>query len=156
MRLMTCIGRILGVLLLCFISVASFAGRDPLVGRWITWDKKTRKPASIIKIWQSKGKFYGKVDKIYRVNGAKPSDRCKACKDLRRGRPILGMVVLRDAKLKGNKYVNGFVLDPRNGKDYHCVLSLSPNGKILKLRGYVGIPLFGRTTQWSRAKSQTG
>jgi uncharacterized protein (DUF2147 family) len=48
-----------------------------------------------------------------------------------------------------NSWTGGRVYDPKNGKSYQGKMTLvSPNR--LNLRGYVGIPLFGRTTNWTR------
>jgi uncharacterized protein (DUF2147 family) len=43
----------------------------------------------------------------------------------------------------------GAFIDPKNGKEYKCVMTLKdPN--TLDVRGYVGITLIGRTEQWVR------
>jgi uncharacterized protein (DUF2147 family) len=48
------------------------------------------------------------------------------------------------------KWIDGQILDPKNGKSYHCQMTLSEDGKELSVHGYVGVPLFGRTQTWSR------
>ena len=45
----------------------------------------------------------------------------------------------------------GRLYDPESGKTYQGNLNL--DGDILKLRGYIGISLFGRTETWHRATS---
>ncbi|WP_457446878.1 DUF2147 domain-containing protein [Roseateles sp. P5_E4] len=41
----------------------------------------------------------------------------------------------------------GRIFNRENGKTYDCLMSLGPTGE-LKLRAYVGLPLFGRTQAW--------
>ncbi|MCM0606993.1 MAG: DUF2147 domain-containing protein [Xanthomonadaceae bacterium] len=49
------------------------------------------------------------------------------------------------------EWAGGNIYDPDNGKTYSCKMKL--DGDVLKIRGYVVIPLFGRTTVWTRVKS---
>jgi uncharacterized protein (DUF2147 family) len=48
------------------------------------------------------------------------------------------------------EYKNGMILDPENGKLYKSKMSLSEDGKKLTVRGYIGIPMFGRSQTWLR------
>jgi len=64
--------------------------------------------------------------------------------------PIMGLVIMRDFIFAGDDtWSGGMVYDPKSGKTYRGKMtSVSPNE--LKLRGFIGIPLFGRTTTWTR------
>lgn len=42
------------------------------------------------------------------------------------------------------------ILDPENGKTYKCFIELEDGGAKIKLRGFVGGPLLGRTQYWYR------
>lgn len=53
------------------------------------------------------------------------------------------------------QWAGGEIYDPDSGKTYKCKMELDPSKDTLKLRGYVGIPLFGRTSHWSRVKDIT-
>ncbi|MCM5681424.1 DUF2147 domain-containing protein [Schlegelella sp. S2-27] len=43
----------------------------------------------------------------------------------------------------------GEIYNRENGKTYRCLMSLGTSGHLV-LRGYVGLPLFGRTQLWQR------
>ena len=61
------------------------------------------------------------------------------------------MNILTGLKKDGNELSGGKILDPKNGKEYKCYLQLLDNNT-LKLRGYIGISMFGRTAIWKIAK----
>ena len=75
--------------------------------------------------------------------------------------------VLRERSLKGitflwgfeynakkNRWHDGRVYDPETGKTYDAKISLEKNGSILKMRGYMGISMFGRTAKFERVKPE--
>ena len=53
-------------------------------------------------------------------------------------------------KQDGSRWSGGQILDPHNGKTYKVRLSLEDNGQKLDVRGYVGMPMLGRTQTWIR------
>ena len=65
-------------------------------------------------------------------------------------RPLLGMDLIAGFVRGGKKkWEDGTIYDPRDGKTYKCVMKLQRNGS-LKVRGYVGLPLLGKTVVWTR------
>ena len=67
-------------------------------------------------------------------------------------RPILGMDLIAGfSRASDTKWEDGTIYDPRDGKTYKCVMKLRRDGT-LKVRGYVGISLFGKTVEWTRAQ----
>lgn len=73
-----------------------------------------------------------------------------------RDRPLCGLVILGGFKPSSERdWVDGWVYDPENGKTYHATMTLAENDT-LRLRGYVGIPLFGATQVWTRAAPEIG
>jgi uncharacterized protein (DUF2147 family) len=74
-----------------------------------------------------------------------------------RGRPLCGVQILGGfdpAKRKNNRLEGGWVYDPETGRTYSAILTLV-DGNTVKLRGYIGIPLFGKTVTLHREASAT-
>jgi glucan biosynthesis protein C len=71
-----------------------------------------------------------------------------------RSRRVLGLEVLQGLKpQRGGAWGSGSIYDPATGNTYTCYLALDGDNR-LRLRGYVGIPLLGRTTMWTRVGSE--
>jgi len=68
-----------------------------------------------------------------------------------RGRKVLGMPLIWGFKKTSNpnEFEEGQIYNGENGKIYNANVSLQPDGK-LRLRGYVGAPMFGETQLWTR------
>ena len=65
------------------------------------------------------------------------------------------MTILRNMKQSvddKNVFEGGEILDPNNGKVYKSKLKLVDNGARLDVRGYIGVPMIGRTQTWIRAE----
>jgi uncharacterized protein (DUF2147 family) len=66
-----------------------------------------------------------------------------------RGRPLCGLVIgTKFQATDANHVVNGYVYDPKSGHTYRG--TMTAEGDTLKMHGYIGISLFGRTEVWSR------
>jgi uncharacterized protein (DUF2147 family) len=50
-----------------------------------------------------------------------------------------------------NLWEGGFIYDPREGKTYKCKMTLETPDN-LKVRGFIGIALIGKTNNWTRVK----
>ncbi len=118
------------------------------VGKWKTIDDETKKPKSIVEIYEKNGKIYGKVVKLFREPSEDQNPNCKECTGDRKGQKVLGMEIIRGLKKDGNEYEGGTILDPKNGKIYDCKMWVE-NGK-LQVRGYVAF--FFRTQVWLPVK----
>ena len=47
-------------------------------------------------------------------------------------------------------FERGKINDPKNGKTYSCYFKFEGSPNRLKIRGYIGVSLLGRTTYWTR------
>ncbi len=63
-----------------------------------------------------------------------------------------GLVIMRNMRLQNGEYGGGDILDPRSGSVYPCSFHLAGGGSQLVIRGYIGIPLFGRSQTWTRVE----
>lgn len=131
-----------------FLSVFVNA-QTSITGKWKTIDDQTGKEKSIVEIYLKDNKLYGRVFKI--LTPGQENKLCTACEGENKNKPIKGMVIIDGLTQKGEEWTNGTILDPNNGKKYNCYLKLlSPN--LLKVRGYIGFSLIGRTQYWYRVE----
>lgn len=133
------------------IGMFTFIQAQSIFGKWKTIDPDTGNDESIIEVYQKDGKAYAKVIAI--INDADRDKTCINCKGKNKNKPILGLDILDGLIEKGDEWSGGRILDPKNGKYYKCYLKLVTGNK-LKLRGYIGISLLGRTEYWYRFRSK--
>lgn len=126
-----------------FFATLSYA---QIEGKWKTIDDETGQAKSIVEIQKrSNGQYYGKVVQLL----IKPADpNCSGCKDDRKGKPVLGMEIIRDLKKDGSEFSGGTITDPKTGKTYKCIIKR--DGDKLEVRGYIGFSLIGRTQTWHK------
>ncbi len=131
---------------LLIVSNALFS--QSIVGKWKTIDDETGKAKSVVEIYKSGNKYFGKVVQI--LNPAKKNSKCIECKDSRKDQPVMGMEIIKDLEYDADdkEYDDGTILDPANGKIYDCKVWLE-NSKTLNVRGYVAF--FYRTQVWLKA-----
>lgn len=156
--------KITRLLLICFTLLfqpyifAATADNSP-TGFWKTIDDVTGQPQSILHIWQlSDGSLNGRIVKIWPAPGKSENDVCTACDGDRHNKRIVGMIIMESLKQnsdKQNEWTGGQILDPTKGKFYHCKIKVVDNGQKLKVRGYIGVPLFGRSQTWLRVSGPT-
>ncbi len=132
------------------LATAAWAASDTPVGTWTQVDDATGKPKSIIEITQlADGMLEGKVQQVlFSDQGTHPV--CDKCSGERHNQPVDGMVILWGVKQDGEVWDGGNILDPNNGKTYKVKLSIADAGQKLKVRGYIGMPMLGRTQTWLR------
>lgn len=136
-------------LFLVFILFFQFSYSQSVLGKWKTVDDVTGKERGVVEIYEHNGKVYGKIIEI--LDPKHKDKKCVLCEGDDKNKPILGMNFIRGLKKEGNEYSGGKILDPQNGKLYKCYITLENSDK-LKVRGYIGISLFGRTQYWYRVK----
>jgi uncharacterized protein (DUF2147 family) len=128
---------------------ASGSASSP-AGKWKTIDEKTGKVKSIVAIREQDGQLYGTIETLF--DPPVPHPTCYLCSGAKKDMPLVGLQVLWGFHLDGSQWSGGQVLDPETGKIYRASLALEDGGKKLRLHGYVGIPLLGRTQYWTRTE----
>ncbi len=98
-----------------------------------------------IEIYLKGGQYFGKF-----VWAATPRKDSKNPTKALQNRNILGVEFLTRFEYDDGVYDGGEIYDPETGKTYSCKMSLE--GNKLKVRGYIGISLFGRTEYFERIK----
>jgi len=136
--------------LVVFFSIIFNAQGQTVLGKWKTVDDETGQVKSIVEVYEKGGKVYGKVVEILRAEHKK--DVCSKCDGADKNKPILGMIIINGLEKDGAEYNGGTVLDPENGKKYKCYITLESPDK-LKLRGFIGLSIMGRTQYWTRVKN---
>ena len=119
------------------------------VGLWRNIDDKTGEAKAEIRIVDNGGRLSGRIEKSLKKDG-KPT--CEECRDERKGQPIVGLEIIRNAvKAEGKEvWEDGRILDPENGREYALRLTPVDGGRKLDVRGSFGP--FGRTQTWVRVQ----
>ncbi|MES2810976.1 MAG: DUF2147 domain-containing protein [Bacteroidota bacterium] len=119
------------------------------LGKWKTIDDKTKEVKSVVEIFESNDKIYGKVIEI--IDPTRRDKKCEKCEGVDKNKPVLGMQIIRGLKKDGEEYNGGKIIDPETGNVYKCFIKLSGKDK-LEVRGYMGFALIGRSQTWVRVK----
>ncbi len=124
-----------------------------LTGLWQEYDDKSGKVEALIRIEQAPdGTYQGKIEKLFPEVVPMPS-ACTRCAGSLRGQPLLGLRIL--SGMTRNDALNfdgGAIVDPEDGKVYHCHIRLSEDGNSLEVTGYVGVKWLGQSETWRRAR----
>ena len=128
-------------------EVAQVAESDKIIGVWEVGSGKAR-----VKITKYGDKFGGKLVWLKEPNF--PDGTVKVDKnnpdESKRNVPLKGFNNLLGFSYKGkSEYDGGTIYVPENGSTYSCVISLEDDNT-LKVRGYIGVAVFGRTDTWKR------
>ena len=138
-------------LLLAAVAGAAMAQATP-AGLWKTIDDKTGKERSLVRIGESAGVLTGRIEKSLTAD-SDPSAVCDKCTDERKGKPLIGLAIIRNIKQNADDkaiWDGGDITDPDNGKTYRLRLKPLEGGKQLEVRGYIG-PFF-RNQTWIRVE----
>lgn len=131
-----------------FITLTVSVNSQSIFGKWNSKNDDGMID-STLEIYEKDGEAFAKVVEI--MNPSRKNALCVNCEGAFKDKPILGLNILSGLKKKDNEWSGGQVIDPRNGKVYQCYIKLV-NANKLKLRGYIGVSLFGKTAYWERTK----
>ena len=140
------------ILLLAAIITLSFSmntfaqSTDSIIGQWYT-----QEGTSIVEISRCNDVYCGTI--VWLKNPKDEEGKDKIDKnnpdELLRKRKIMGLKILWGFKYKNNNtWEDGKIYDPKNGKTYSCKMTLEENQ--LKVRGFIGFSLLGRTAVWTK------
>ncbi|QTN38765.1 DUF2147 domain-containing protein [Cryomorphaceae bacterium] len=139
------------VLLLCASgAMPSFAQQaDDILGTWFTADNDSK-----VEITKKDGAYIGQIIWLsdpFEEDGKTPLIDDKNPNKELRNQPIQGMILMTGLKWKNGEWDDGDIYDPESGNTYSAMATM-PDKNTIKLRGYMGFSLLGRTTTWVRAK----
>jgi uncharacterized protein (DUF2147 family) len=139
------------MLIAAVVSLIAAGAASP-EGLWKTVDDRRRTTRSLVRIWRDGDQLRGKVETVFDQPGEAPRPMCTLCPGEKKDQPVVGLEILWGFHGPGPVWAGGRVLDPEEGKTYKGRLRMSEDGKTLVLRGYVGIPLLGRSQTWVRVE----
>lgn len=134
---------------LLLAAVPAFAANDTPVGTWKTIDDATGQAKAIVQISESNGTLEGKILQVLKSDQG-PHPVCDKCEGDLHNQPVEGMTILWGLTRDGDEWSGGKILDPNNGKIYKAKMELIDGGMKLKVRGYIGFSLLGRSQVWER------
>src|SRR5215469_3062438 len=136
--------------LLAAESTAVSAVEVSPVGRRRTIDAETGADNGLIEITSTGDTLEGRIVRMVMKPGEAPDPICEKCEGAQKGQRVLGLTILRGFRRDGDVWDGGTILDPWTGSLYSAQLRLDETGNKLFVRGYLGIPLLGRTQTWLR------
>jgi len=129
----------------------AFAQTSP-VGLWKTIDDDGKTAKSLVRISEQGGTLVGSIEKLLDPRDP-PDAKCEKCKGDRKDKPIVGLQIIRGVKPEADGvWGGGEILDPADGAVYRTRLKPADGGKKLEVRGFIGVPLFGRSQTWIRVE----
>jgi uncharacterized protein (DUF2147 family) len=117
-----------------------------ITGFWKVPDEHDGIVKSIVEIYEKDNQYFGRVAQV--LDSTKHT-HCENCVGALKDKPLTGMLILYDLEKTPTGGVDGCVMNPGSGKVYSCYIELESRDK-LKLRGYMGLPAFGKTLYWTR------
>ncbi len=125
---------------------------DDVTGVWLNEDEDAH-----IKIENRNGKYFGNIvwlkEPIDEDTGKPKLDDENPDPELQ-NRSIMGLELLSDFEFDGDdEWEDGDIYDPKSGKTYSCYMVFTDKTKNeLKVRGFIGVSLLGKTTYWTRVE----
>jgi uncharacterized protein (DUF2147 family) len=146
---------LLGGFVAMILALSGPIATQPVIGR-------AAEPPSPIGCWQDEDALFEIYNSQGTLSGRIVSVKNEAAIDgtirtdihnpdpSKRARPIIGLVMMSGfVKQSGTHWDHGTIYDPRDGSTYSCSMDLEGPDTI-KVRGYIGVALLGRTETWTR------
>lgn len=146
------------IVALALTAGAAFAADegDRVLGLWLT-----EKADAQVRVERIGDRYQGEI--VWLKEPVYPADddqgmagRAKVDREnpdaARRGRLIVGLRIVEGFRFSDGEWRDGRIYDPENGKTYKCRMWFE--GETLRLRGFIGISLLGRSTSWTRVAAE--
>jgi len=126
---------------------------DAIVGTWWNQEKTSK-----IEVYKKGNEYQGKVvwlkNEFEDGSDTQPNLDDKNPDESLQKREIMGLVILTGLVWDDDEWDDGSIYDPKKGETYSCYAEFEDEDDLntLKLRGYIGISLIGRTSYWTRVQ----
>ncbi len=136
---------------LCALFGGTVQAQDSTAAKKILGEWLTAEGTSKIEIYKEGEEYSGRISWLKEPDkDGKPKVDENNPDTKLRSRPLLGLTILRGFAFDGeDQWKGGKIYDPKSGNDYSAKMTLVDD-HTLDLRGYVLMPLFGRTETWTR------
>jgi uncharacterized protein (DUF2147 family) len=139
---------ILTGVLLATVTFSQTNRAGDILGTWLNEDQDAH-----VEIYEQGGRYFGKIIWLkFPIDDetGKPKVDDENPDPALQNRPVMGLNILKDFVFDGDsEWEDGSIYDPKNGKTYDCYMAFEDTN-LLKIRGFIGITLLGRTTYWTR------
>ncbi len=144
--------KFLGILILFCSLAAPLMANSGVLGLWKTVDDETGEVKSLVKVYDYRGKVYGRILVIFEEGEVEDTymDPWKKAEEVDGEPYFCGLDFIWDMEERKGKYSKGKIMDPENGKVYSSEMWL--DGGNLIVRGKIGP--FGRNQTWLPATSR--
>jgi len=132
---------------LCCLGTTGLPENVSPVGLWENED-------ATLQIFESNGKLSARIValKVPKTPEGKEKTDIHNPDPTRRSTPIIGLVFMSGfVKKSDTRWDGGTIYDPKSGNTYSCFMELETPKKI-KVRGFIGVSLLGRTEYWNRVR----
>jgi len=146
----------IGSFIILFLAMTAWLGAkvnaqnkpDDVLGAWFNEEKTSK-----VLIFKEGNKYFAKVAWLKEPNDVKTgkprTDNLNPEPKLQNV-PLMGLVIMKNFVFDGeDEWNDGTIYDPKNGKTYKSYIKFDSPGK-LKIRGYIGVSLLGRSTYWTK------
>ena len=131
--------------LLGLLAVSRAADVPPVEGTWLSGDGD-----GWIEITLAGNGLSGVIKGSPNGSDDRPDRDEKNPDPALRGRPLTGLELFAGFAWDGDgRWTGGTIYDPNSGRTYRCIITWVDENT-LKVRGYVGVPMLGRTDTWTR------
>ena len=137
------------ICLLLLLQTIVLSGQS-VSGKWVTYDIFNKSVAeSVVEIYEVDERLFIRIDSI--IPKEHRMDLCNRCEGSLKDQPIRGIEILKGAQLIDGIWQGAKILNAKNGRWYGCHITPT-SGDTLKVRGFLGYPIFGKNLYWTRLR----